>query len=239
MGIRPFVEQDANEPLHLSIDPRGIGRRGLVPDAQPSEHPLETPRLEDPGVVRHHRPDTNAHPPVVAQRREQEGRRALLPLVLLRLHVDQEAVAVFRSNNPVVASPGGRLASLPGAPAVQIEQASWYPRATATWRSGSRGARMGAWALKAKRRFIPRAFSILTVPSERPNRGGRWRGRANVLALFDFARLHTPRSLLGAESWHRAPAGHPFFRVALEPLVGGSWADALGSAPPLPEGLRG
>ncbi len=76
VGVRPLVQEDADEALDLSIDSRDIGRRGPVPDAQLSQHPLEALGLEDPSVVGHHRPDTNAHPSVVAQRREQEGRRA-------------------------------------------------------------------------------------------------------------------------------------------------------------------
>ena len=65
MGIGLFVQKGADEALHLSIDPRGIGRRGLVPDAQPPEHPLETLGLEDPSVVGHHRPYPDAQPPVM------------------------------------------------------------------------------------------------------------------------------------------------------------------------------
>ena len=40
VGIRPLVQQSADEPLHLPVHPWRIGWRGLVPDAQLPEHPL-------------------------------------------------------------------------------------------------------------------------------------------------------------------------------------------------------
>jgi len=105
VGIRPLVQQSADEPLHLPVHPWHIGRRGLVPDAQLPEHPLETLGLEDFGMIRHHRLNTDAHPAVVAQRGKQKGYRTLLPLVRLPLHVGQAAMSIHRSKD---VQPAGR-----------------------------------------------------------------------------------------------------------------------------------
>jgi len=105
VGLRPLVQQRADEPFHLPVHPWRIGRRGLVPDAQLPERPLETLGLEDFGMIRHHRLNTNACSAVVAQRGKQKGHRTLFPLVRLPLHVGQAAVSIHRSKD---VRPAGR-----------------------------------------------------------------------------------------------------------------------------------
>ena len=82
---------------------RRIGRRGLVSDPQPPEHPLETLGLEDLGARRHHRLYPNAHPSVVAECREQKGGGALSSFVALGFHIGHPAVIVHRGEDEGVA----------------------------------------------------------------------------------------------------------------------------------------
>ena len=123
VGIRPLVQQSADEPLHLPVHPWRIERRGPMPDAQPSEHPLETLGLEDFGMIRHHRLNTDAHPAVVAQRGKQKGHSTLLPLVRLPLHVGQAAVSIHRSKDVRPAGRAVPILSVLGHPVLRPPEA--------------------------------------------------------------------------------------------------------------------
>lgn len=60
MGFGPRVQRG---PVTCSTSPftRGVRRRGLTPDTRPTKHPLETPGLENPGVIRRRPPSAGSN----------------------------------------------------------------------------------------------------------------------------------------------------------------------------------